>query len=129
MKLGDNDEILVSGPNIFPEYWNRRSNCRGAARRVVSHRGSGRSECVGNVADRGADQESDCVGVGHKFHRNQSRTRLPNCCRKRSRLLWLGTGADICRTGDGSVTAEKVQAALDAVNPDCRTTSRCARSV
>jgi len=23
MKTGENDEILVSGPNIFPGYWNR----------------------------------------------------------------------------------------------------------
>ena len=24
MKLGENDEIIVRGPNIFPGYWNRR---------------------------------------------------------------------------------------------------------
>ena len=23
MKLGENDEIIVRGPNIFPGYWNR----------------------------------------------------------------------------------------------------------
>ena len=43
MKLGENGEILVRGPNIFPGYWHTAgTNRASASRRLVPHRRSGR---------------------------------------------------------------------------------------
>ena len=63
MKLGDNDELLVRGPNIprILEPTGANSGC--VARWLVPYRRSGRNECGGELADRGADQELDRAGV------------------------------------------------------------------
>jgi len=68
----------------------------------------------------GRIKESDCVGSGHKVSPGTNRERdCQTGCRKRSRLLWLGNGRGyLSALVTGSVTAEKVQAALDAVNPE-----------
>ncbi len=44
MKLGEDEEIIVRGPNIFPGYWNRpQETAKVAARGMVSYRRPGRS--------------------------------------------------------------------------------------
>ena len=60
MKIVDNDEIIVRGPNVFPGYWNRPQQTADVLRDgMVSHRRSGREGCCRKLAHRGADQESD----------------------------------------------------------------------
>ena len=39
MKLGENDEIVVRGPNIFPGYWNRPQETAKALRDGWFHTG------------------------------------------------------------------------------------------
>jgi len=54
MKTGENEEILVSGPNIFPGYWNRpEETARVLEKWLVPHGRSGRSET--SVCNCGAD--------------------------------------------------------------------------
>ena len=61
MRLGDNEEIIVRGPNVFPGYWNQSAaDGRRTPRWMVSHRRSGRDGWFRKLANRGADQESDC---------------------------------------------------------------------
>ena len=61
MKLGENDEILVRGLNVFTGYARNR---QGFARRVVSYRGSGRGGHGGKLAYRGKNQEPDYSRLG-----------------------------------------------------------------
>ncbi len=65
MKLGENDEIVVRGPNIFPGYWNRPEETAKALRDGWFHTGDqGEVDAAGELADCGADQESDYSGFG-----------------------------------------------------------------
>ncbi len=47
MRLGENDEIVVRGPNVFPGYWNRPQQTAEALRDGWFHsRRSGRDGCI-----------------------------------------------------------------------------------
>ena len=65
MKLGENEELMVRGPNIFPGYWNRPAGDRqSAARRLVSYRRSGGGRRGRELAYHRAHQEPDYSGIG-----------------------------------------------------------------
>ena len=71
MKLGEGEEIIVRGPNIFPGYWNRPEETAKALRGwLVPHRRSGRSGCERELAHRWPHQESH-----HPWLRPQHRPR------------------------------------------------------
>ena len=99
MKLGENEEIIVRGPNIFPGYWNRpRRDRQSLAGRLVSHRRPGRGGCGRELAHHRAHQESDYSGFGPQ-HRARADRRRSCCsiCPERSRSCWSETAADIFR--------------------------------
>src|SRR5256886_4258315 len=58
MKLGENDEIVVRGPNIFSGYWNRPQETAKALRDGWFHTGDqGEANAAGERADWGGVSE------------------------------------------------------------------------
>ena len=76
MKLGENDEIIVRGPNIFPGLLEPSSgNRQGAARWLVSYRRPGRSRWSRELANYRAHQEPDHSGFRPQHRPGADRRR------------------------------------------------------
>ena len=59
MKLGEGDEIIVRGPNIFPGYWNRPQETERVIKNGWFHTGDqGEVDSSGNWCNHRAYQES-----------------------------------------------------------------------
>ena len=68
MRLGENDEILVRGPNIFPGYWNRPEQTAEALRDGWFHTGDqGEVDAAGNWRIAGRIKNLIILGSGHKI--------------------------------------------------------------
>ncbi len=66
MKLGENEEILVRGPNIFPGYWNRPEETAKALRDGWFHTGDqGEVDAKGNWKIAGRIKNLIILGSGH----------------------------------------------------------------
>ena len=87
MRLGENEEIIVRGPNVFPGYWNRPQQTAEALRDGWFHTGDqGEMDASGKLADRGANQESDHSRVGPQdCAGSRSKKKLRAICRERNR--------------------------------------------
>jgi non-ribosomal peptide synthetase component E (peptide arylation enzyme) len=65
MRLSENEEIVVRGPNVFPGYWNRPQQTADALRDGWFHTGDqGEMDSSGNWRIVGPHQESDCSRLG-----------------------------------------------------------------
>src|SRR5271157_4790128 len=68
MKLGENDEIVVRGPNIFSGYWNRPEQTAEALRDGWFHTGDqGEVSAAGNWRIAGRIKNVIVLGSGHKI--------------------------------------------------------------
>lgn len=120
MKLGENDEILVRGPNIFREYWNRPEQTAEALRDGWFHTGDqGEVNAAGNWRIAGRIKNLIVLGSGHKISPEPIENAIAKLLPEAQQVVVVGNGRGYLSVlVTGSVTAEKVQAALDAVNPD-----------
>jgi long-chain acyl-CoA synthetase len=116
MKLGDNQEILVRGPNIFSGYWNRPAETEKVMEGGWFHTGDqGEVNAAGNWKITGRIKNLIILGSGHNIApesiEEEIGSRLPgaqvvlvgNC---RSYLSAIVTGA----------RSEQIQLAVDQVN-------------
>ena len=68
MKLGENDEILVRGPNIFPGYWNRPQETAKVLRDGWFHTGDqGEVDAAGNWRIIGRIKNLIILSSGHNI--------------------------------------------------------------
>ena len=68
MRLGENDEIVVRGPNVFPGYWNRPEQTAEALRDGWFHTGDqGEVNAAGNWRIAGRIKNLIVLGSGHKI--------------------------------------------------------------
>jgi long-chain acyl-CoA synthetase len=118
MRLGENDEIVVRGPNIFREYWNRPEQTAEALRDGWFHTGDqGEANAGGNWRIAGRIKNLIVLGSGHKISPEPIENAIAKLLPEAQQAVVMGNGRGyLSALVTGSVTAEKVQVALDAVN-------------
>jgi len=120
MKLGENDEILVRGPNVFPGYWKRPAETASARREGWFHTGDqGEVNAGGNWRIVGRIKNLIVLGSGHKLSPEPIEEQILRNLPGGQQVVLIGNGRGYLSTiVTGSVTREQVQTALDAVNAD-----------
>ena len=118
MKLGENDEIIVRGPNIFPGYWNRPQETAKALRDGWFHTGDqGEMDEAGNWRISGRMKNLIILGSGHKITPEAIEEEMLRYLPGGSQIVLAGNGKGyLSALITGSVTREQAQAALDTVN-------------
>jgi long-chain acyl-CoA synthetase len=119
MKLGDNEEILVRGPNVFPGYWNRAEETAKVLRDGWFHTGDqGEVSAAGNWKIVGRIKNLIILNSGHNIAPEPIEDELLNRLPDAQQVVLVGNGRSyLSAIVSGSVTPDQVQAALDAVNP------------
>jgi long-chain acyl-CoA synthetase len=120
MRLGDDDEIVVRGPNIFYGYWNRAEQTAEAVSGGWFHTGDqGEVNAAGNWRIAGRIKNLIILGSGHKISPEPIETAIAKNLPEAQQVVIVGNGRGyLTAIVTGNVTAEKVQAALDVVNPE-----------
>ena len=119
MKLAENDEIIVRGPNVFRGYWNRPNETAKVLRDGWFHTGDqGEVNASGNWKIVGRIKNLIILNSGHNIApepiEDEIGARLPGA----QFAVVIGNGRSYLTViVTGEVTAEQVRSALDAVNP------------
>lgn len=117
MKLEDNQEILVRGPNIFPGYWNRPNETEKALRGGWFHTGDqGEVNAAGNWKITGRIKNLVILASGHNIApetiEEEIGSRLPGV-----QVVLVGNGRSyLSAIVAGDLRPEQIQLALDEVN-------------
>jgi long-chain acyl-CoA synthetase len=119
MKLGENDEIIVRGPNIFPGYWNRPLETAKALRDGWFHTGDqGEVDPAGNWRIVGRIKNLIILGSGHNIAPEPIEDEILQELTGAQQIVLVGNGRGyLSAIVTGEVSREQVQTALDAVNP------------
>jgi long-chain acyl-CoA synthetase len=118
MKLGENEEIVVRGPNIFPGYWNRPQETAKALRDGWFHTGDqGEVNAAGNWRIVGRIKNLIILGSGHNIAPEPIEDELLRNLPGAQQVVLVGNGRGyLSAIVTGSVTRDQAQAAVDAVN-------------
>jgi long-chain acyl-CoA synthetase len=119
MKLGENDEIVVRGPNVFPGYWNRPQQTAEVLRDGWFHTGDqGELDESGTWRIIGRIKNLIVLGSGHKIAPETIEDEIARHLSGAQQVVVVGNGrGHLSAIVTGSVTDEQVQSVLDAVNP------------
>jgi long-chain acyl-CoA synthetase len=119
MRLAENDEIVVRGPNVFPGYWNRPQQTAEVFRDGWFHTGDqGEMDASGNWRIVGRIKNLIVLGSGHKIAPESIEDEIACHLAGAQQVVVVGNGRGyLSAIVTGKVTGEQVQAALDAVNP------------
>jgi long-chain acyl-CoA synthetase len=119
MKLSDNDEIVVRGPNVFPGYWNRPHQTADVLHEDWFHTGDqGEIDGSGNWRIVGRIKNLIVLGSGHKIAPEALEGEVARHLPDAQQVVIMGNGRGyLTAIITGNVTADQVQAALDGLNP------------
>jgi long-chain acyl-CoA synthetase len=120
MRLGENDEIVVRGPNVFSGYWNRPEQTAETLHDGWFHTGDqGEMNAAGNWRIAGRLKNLIVLGSGHKISPEPMETAIAKVLPGAQQVVVVGNGRGyLSAIVTGNVTAEQVQSAVDAVNPE-----------
>lgn len=118
MRLGENDEIVVRGPNIFPGYWNRPQQTAEALRGGWFHSGDqGEMDPSGNWRIVGRIKNLIILGSGHKISPEAIEDEIAGNLPGAQQVVVVGNGRGyLSAVITGNVSRDQVQATLDAAN-------------
>ena len=119
MKLGENDEVLVRGANIFPGYWNRPLETAKALQDEWFHTGDqGNVDAAGNWKITGRIKNLIILSSGHNVAPEPVEDKLSQSLPNAQQVVLIGNGRGyLTAIVTGNVTRVQVQAAIDDVNP------------
>ncbi len=119
MRLGEQDEIIVRGPNVFPGYWNRPQQTADVLRGGWFYTGDrGEMDATGNWRIVGRIKNLIVLGSGHKIAPETIEDEIARNLPSASQVVVVGNGRGyLSAIVTGVVSAGQAQAALDAVNP------------
>lgn len=118
MKLADNDEIVVRGPNVFPGYWNRPQQTADVLKGGWFHTGDqGELDSTGTWRIVGRIKNLIVLGSGHKLAPETIEDEIMRHLPAAQQVVIVGNGRGyLSAIVTGNVTRDLVQAALDQVN-------------
>jgi long-chain acyl-CoA synthetase len=119
MRLAENDEIVVRGPNVFPGYWNRPQQTAEVLRDGWFHTGDqGEKDGTGTWRIVGRIKNLLVLGSGHKIAPETIEEEIARHLPTAQQVVIVGNGRGyLSAIVTGNVSREDVQSALDAVNP------------
>ena len=120
MKTGENDEILVSGPNIFPGYWNRPEETARVLQDGWFHTGDqGEVNSRGNWRISGRIKNLIILNSGHNIAPEPIEEKIAQHLPGAQQVVIVGNGRGyLCALVTGAVESDSVQSALDVVNSE-----------
>jgi len=118
MKLGENQEILVRGPNVFPGYWNRPTETAKVLRDGWFSSGDqGEVNERGNWKIVGRIKNLIILNSGHNIAPEPIEDEILNRLSGAQQVVLVGNGRSyLSAIVTGNVSADQVQSALGAVN-------------
>jgi long-chain acyl-CoA synthetase len=120
MKLGENDEILVRGPNLFRGYWNRPQATTDSMRDGWFHTGDqGEVNGRGKWRISGRIKNLIVLSSGHNVAPEPVEDEMLRLLPDAQQVVLVGHGRPfVAAIVTGSPTAEQVQFAMEEVNRD-----------
>jgi long-chain acyl-CoA synthetase len=120
MKIAENAEIVVRGPNIFPGYWGRPEETAKVLRDGWFHTGDqGEIDAAGNWKIVGRIKNLIILGSGHNIAPEPIEGKILHELQGANQVVIVGNARGyLTALITGKVSSETTQAALDLVNPD-----------
>lgn len=118
--VAENDEIVVSGPNVFPGYWYRPEETARALQGGVFHTGDqGEVNSKGNWRISGRIKNLIILNSGHNVAPEPIEDKIAQHVAGAQQVVVVGNGRGyLCALVTGAVDSNAVQAAVDQVNVD-----------
>ena len=122
MTLGENNEILVRGPNVFPGYWQRPEATAKALEGGWFHTGDqGEKDANGNWRISGRLKNLIILNSGHNVAPEPLEDALARALPEAAQVVIVGNqrsflAALVTAQPSNGLKAERVQAALDTAN-------------
>jgi long-chain acyl-CoA synthetase len=120
MKVGENQEIVVRGPNVFPGYWDRSEDTARALRDGWFHTGDqGKMNARGNWRISGRLKNLIILNSGHNVAPEPIEERIAAQLPEAQQVVLVGNGRGyLCALLTGNVDRAAVQSVLHSVNAD-----------
>ncbi|HUM06850.1 MAG TPA: AMP-binding protein [Terriglobales bacterium] len=118
MKLGENEEILARGPNIFPGYWNRPAETAKVLVGDWFHTGDqGEVDANGNWKIVGRIKNLIILGSGHNIAPEPIEEKITENLPGAGQVVLVGNARGyLAALITGRVSGEAAQAAIDSAN-------------
>jgi long-chain acyl-CoA synthetase len=120
LMVGENEEILVRGPNVFPGYWDRPEETARALQGGMFHTGDqGEVNTKGNWRISGRIKNLIILNSGHNIAPEPIEDKIAQQVNGAQQVVVIGNGRGyLCALVTGGVETNAVQAAIDHVNTD-----------
>ena len=120
MKIGENEEIVVRGPHIFPGYWNRPEETARVLQEGWFHTGDqGEVNVRANWRISGRIKNLIILNSGHKVAPEPIEEKIAQLLPAAQQVVVVGNGRGyLCAFVTGEVESTAVQAALDTLNSE-----------